>query len=110
MNVVISEKLIEDSQRIDSGIRRLQNKLSDVIDRITDKNADPIEIIQKYKEELAEIKTDLKEFLIQQEEFDRSILDAEKEILMMAEEVKKMMTEHNITVETDENNYEKETQ
>lgn len=102
MNVVINEQLIEDSQRIDSGIRRLQNKLSDVIDGITDNNADPMEIIQKYKNELTEIQTDLKEFLQQQKEFDRTVENAEKEILTMAEEVKKMMTQHNI----DENNLE----
>lgn len=103
MNVVINEQLIEDSQRIDSGIRRLQNKLSDVIDGITDNNADPMVIIQKYKNELAEIKTHLKEFLHEQKEFDRTVQNAEKEILTMAEEVKKMMTQHNI----DENSLEK---
>lgn len=96
MNVVINEQLINDSQRIDSGIRRLQNKLSDVIDGITDNNADPMVIIQKYKDELAAIKTDLKEFLHQQKEFDRTVQNAEKEILTMAEEVKKMMIQHNI--------------
>lgn len=96
MNVVINEQLINDSQRIDSGIRRLQNKLSDVIDGITDNNADPMVIIQKYKDELAEIKTDLKEFLHQQKEFDRTVQNAEKEILTMAEEVKKIMIQHNI--------------
>lgn len=106
MNVVISEKLIEDSQRIDSGIRRLQNKLSDVIDGITDNNADPVAILQKYKDELAAIKTDLVEFLEQQKEFDRTVQNAEKEISTMSEEVKKMLNQHNIHI--DENNLDKD--
>ena len=106
MNVVISEKLIEDPQRIDSGIRRLQNKLSDVIDGITDNNADPVAILQKYKDELAAIKTDLVEFLDQQKEFDRTVENAEKEISTMSEEVKKMLNQHNIHI--DENSLEKD--
>ena len=106
MNVVISEKLIEDPQRIDSGIRRLQNKLSDVIDGITDNNADPATILQKYKDELAAIKTDLVEFLDQQKEFDRTVENAEKEISTMSEEVKKMLNQHNIHI--DENSLEKD--
>ena len=106
MNVVINEKLIEDSQRIDSGIRRLQNKLSDVIDGITDNNADPVAILQKYKDELAAIKTDLVKFLDQQKEFDRTVENAEKEISTMSEEVKKMLNQHNIHI--DENSLEKD--
>lgn len=107
MNVVISEQLIEDSQRIDSGIRRLQNKLTDVIDGITDDNADPVAILQKYKDELAEIRTELMEFLEQQQEFDRTVKNAEKEISTMAEEVKKMLIQHNININIDEKDLEK---
>lgn len=108
MNVVINEKLIEDSQRIDSGIRRLQNKLSDVIDGVTDNNADPVAILQKYKDELSAIKTDLVDFLQQQKEFDSMVQDAEKEISTMSEEVKEMLNKHNIHI--DESSLEKDPQ
>lgn len=99
MNVEISEKLIEDSQRIDAGIRRLQNKLSDVIDRITDKNADPKQVIEKYKTQLSEIKTELTEFLNQQMEFDQVVEEAEKEVAMVNEEIKKILTQYNIKID-----------
>lgn len=108
MNVVISEKLIEDSQRIDIGIRQLQSKLSNVIDGITDENADPVAILQKYKDELTAIKTDVVEFLEQQKEFDRMVQNAEKEISTMSEEVKKMLNQHNIHI--DENDLDKDPQ
>lgn len=101
MNVQINEKLIDDSQKIDLGIRRLQSQLTNVIDRITDKNADPKAIIQMYKNDLATISTDLKEFLRQQEEFNRTVHDAEKEITAMADEVKQMMAQHKITIDED---------
>lgn len=101
-NITINEQLIEDSLRIDSGIRSLQSKLSNVIDGITDKNADPMEIIEKYQKELAEIQTELTEFLDQQQKFHHMIENAEKEITSMAEEVKKMMTQNNITIDEDD--------
>lgn len=106
MNVQINEKLIDDSQKIDLGIRRLQSQLTNVIDRITDKNADPKAIIQMYKTDLATISTDLKEFLRQQEEFNRTVHDAEKEITAMADEVKQMMAQHKITIDEDVANKE----
>lgn len=94
--MIINEKLIEDSQKIEIGIRKLQSKLTDVIDRITDKNADPQVIVETYKTELAAIKTDLVEFLQQQKEFDETIQNAEKEMKMMDDEVREMMKKHNI--------------
>lgn len=99
MNVEISEKLIEDSHKIDTGIRRLQSKLSDVIDRITDKNADAGAVVQKYKNELSEIQTELAEFLHQQKEFDEVVEDTEKEVAMVNEEIKKILTQHNIKID-----------
>lgn len=99
MNVEISEKLIEDSQKIDAGIRRLQGKLTDVIDRITEDNADPQAIIQKHKDKLLEITTDLAEFLREQKEFDKTVQNAESEIAMMDSEIKKIMAQHKINIE-----------
>lgn len=94
----ISEKLIEDSQKIDAGIRKLQGKISDVIDRFTEKNADPKVVMQKYKDELATIRVELKEFLRQQREFDRTVQNAEKEISMMKNDVRKMMLQNKISI------------
>lgn len=99
MNVEISEQLILDSQRIDTGIRKLQGRLSDVIDRFTERNADPKDVIQKYKDELAAIKAELKDFLRQQKDFDRTVQNAEKEISMVTNELKRMMLQNNITVQ-----------
>lgn len=99
MNVEISEKLFEDSQKIDAGIRRLQGKLTDVIDRITDEKADPKVIIQKHKDSLLEITTDLVEFLREQKEFDKTVQNAESEIAMMDREIKKIMAQHKITID-----------
>lgn len=98
MNMEISEKLIEDSQKIDAGIRKLQGKISDVIDRFTEKNADPKVVMQKYKDELATIRVELKEFLRQQREFDRTVQNAEKEISMMKNDVRKMMLQNEISI------------
>lgn len=98
MNVEISEKLIQNSQKIDTGIRKLQGRLSDVIDRYTEKNANPNDVIQKYKDELAAIKAELREYLRQQKEFDRSVQSADKEISMMTSDLKNMMLQNNINV------------
>lgn len=110
MNVIINEKLIEDSQKIDLGIRRLQSKISNVIDRITDKDADPKSIIENYKDELEIIKTELSDFLQEQEKFDQTVKDAEKEITMVGEEVKKMMEEHNINFDDVDPNKDNQSQ
>lgn len=99
MNVEINEQLILDSQRIDTGIRKLQGRLSDVIDRFTERNAEPKDVIQKYKDELAAIKAELKDFLRQQKDFDRTVQNAEKEISMVTNELKRMMLQNNITVQ-----------
>lgn len=99
MNVEINEQLILDSQRIDTGIRKLQSRLSDVIDRFTERNAEPKDVIQKYKDELAAIKAELKDFLRQQKDFDRTVQNAEKEISMVTNELKRMMLQNNITVQ-----------
>lgn len=99
MNVEISEQLILDSQRIDTGIRKLQGRLSDVIDRFTERNADPKDVIQKYKDELAAIKAELKDFLRHQKDFDRTVQNAEKEISMVTNDLKRMMLQNNITVQ-----------
>lgn len=98
MNVEISEKLVQDSQKIDTGIRKLQGRLSDVIDRFTEKNADPKDVIQKYKDELASIKAELRDFLRQQKDFDRTVQSAEKEISQVSNDLKRMMLQNNITI------------
>lgn len=98
MNVEISEKLIEDSHKIDSGIRKLQSKLTDVIDRFTEKNGNPQDVIQKYKKELADMKAELREFLRQQKEFDRTVQSADREINGITRDVQRMMVQHHITV------------
>lgn len=94
----INEKLIEDSYKIDSGIRKLQSKLTDVIDRLTEKNGNSQDVIGKYKKELADMKLELQQFLQQQKEFDRNVQSAEKEITMITNDIKRMMVQHNITV------------
>lgn len=94
----INEKLIEDSYKIDSGIRKLQSKLTDVIDRLTEKNGNSQDVIGKYKKELADMKLELQEFLQQQKEFDRNVQSAEKEINIITNDIKRMMVQHNITV------------
>lgn len=99
MNVEISDKLMEDSVKIDAGIRRLQGKLTDVIDRITEDNADPKAIIQKHKDKLLEITTDLVEFLREQKEFDKTVQNAESEIAMMDSEIKKIMAQYKINID-----------
>lgn len=98
MNVEISEKLVQDSQNIDTGIRKLQGRLSDVIDRLTEKNADPKDVIQKYKDELASIKAELREFLRQQKDFDRTVQSAEKEISQVSNDLKRMVLQNNIII------------
>lgn len=94
----MNEKLIEDSHKIDTGIRKLQSKLTDVIDRFTEKNGNPQDALEKYKKELADMKVELREFLRQQKEFDRTVQSADKEISMITNDVKRMMVQHNITV------------
>lgn len=98
MNMEMNEKLIEDSHKIDTGIRKLQSKLTDVIDRFTEKNGNPQDVLEKYKKELADMKVELREFLRQQKEFDRTVQSADKEISMITNDVKRMMVQHNITV------------
>lgn len=103
MNVEISEKVIENSQKLDVGIRKLQNRLTDVIDRCTEKNADPKDVIQKYKDELAAIKNDLRNILRKQKEFDRTVQNADKEIAVMTNHFQKLMRQNNINVPADIN-------
>lgn len=98
MNMEMNEKLIEDSHKIDTGIRKLQSKLTDVIDRFTEKNGNHQDVLEKYKKELADMKVELREFLRQQKEFDRTVQSADKEISMITNDVKRMMVQHNITV------------
>lgn len=98
MNMEMNEKLIEDSHKIDTGIRKLQSKLTDVIDRFTEKNGNPQDVLEKYKKELADMKVELREFLRQQKEFDRTVQSADKEISMITNDVKRMMVQQNITV------------
>lgn len=98
MNMEMNEKLIEDSHKIDTGIRKLQSKLTDVIDRFTEKNGNHQDVLEQYKKELADMKVELREFLRQQKEFDRTVQSADKEISMITNDVKRMMVQHNITV------------
>lgn len=98
MNVEISEKVIQNSQKIDIGIRKLQSRLTDVIDRYTEKNANPKDVIQMYKDELAALKNDLRNILRQQKDFNRTVQSADKEITMVANDLEKMMLKHNINV------------
>lgn len=98
MNVEISGKIIENSQKIDTGIRKLQKRLTDVIDRYTEKNANPNDVIQMYKNELATMKNDLRNILRQQKEFDRTVHSAEKEIDTITNDLQKMMMKRNIKV------------
>lgn len=94
----ISEKLVRNSQKIDIGIRKLQNRLTDVIDRHTEKNANPKDLIQMYKDELAALKNDLRNILRQQQDFKRTVQGAEKEVNMITNDMGKMMLKHNINV------------
>lgn len=98
MNVEISEKIIQNSQKIDTGIRKLQGRLTDVIDRYTEKNANPKDVIQMYKDELAALKNELRNILRQQKDFDRTVHTAEKEIDTMTDDMQKMMLKHNINI------------
>lgn len=98
MNVEISEKVIQNSQKIDIGIRKLQSRLTDVIDRHTEKNANPKDLIQMYKDELAALKNDLRNILRQQKDFHRTVQGAEKEVNMITNDMGKMMLKHNINV------------
>lgn len=98
MNVEISEKVIENSQKIDIGIRKLQQRLTDVIDRYTEKNANPNDVIQMYKDELATLKNDLRNILRQQKDFHRTVQSADKEVTMITDDMEKMILKHNITV------------
>lgn len=98
MNVEISEKVIEDSIKIDAGIRILQSKMTDVIDRFTEKNGDPKVLLQKYNREVAGIKADLQDILRQQKEFDRTVQSAEKEIAAMSSDLKKMIAQNHINI------------
>lgn len=102
MNVEISDKIIKNSQRIDIGIRKLQSRLTDVIDRYTEKNANPKDVIQMYKDELAALKADLQNILRQQKDFRRTVQGAEKEINTVTNDLERMMLKHNINV-PDEN-------
>lgn len=103
MNVEISEKIIQNSQKIDAGIRKLQSRLTDVIDRNTEKNANPKDVIQMYKDELAAIKNDLRNILRKQKEFDRTVQNADKEITVVTNHFQKMMLQHNINVPEEAN-------
>lgn len=98
MNVEISDKLIQNSQKIDIGIRKLQSRLTDVIDRYTEKNANPKDVIQIYKDELAALKSDLQNMLRQQKDFRRSVQGAEKEINTVTNDLERMMLKQNIKV------------
>lgn len=98
MNVEISEKIIQNSQKIDSGIRKLQSRLTDVIDRHTEKNANPKDVIQMYKDELAALKNDLTNILSQQKDFNSTVRSADKEITMVSNDLEKLMLKHNINV------------
>lgn len=94
----ISDKIIQNSQKFDIGIRKLQSRLTDVIDRYTEKNANPKDVIQMYKDELAALKNDLRNILRQQKDFSRSVQGAEKEINVMTNDLEKLMLKHNINV------------
>lgn len=98
MNVEISDKVIQNSQKIDIGIRKLQSRLTDVIDRYTEKNANPKDVIQMYKDELAALKSDLQNILRQQKDFRRTVQGAEREVNTITNDMEKMMLKHNINV------------
>lgn len=91
MNVELNQKLIENSAKIDLGIRLLQGKIMNVIDRYTDKNIDHQGVLDKYMKELAEIRTSLKDFHRQQEEFNSLLATAEKDVSLIESDVEKLI-------------------
>lgn len=91
MNVQINQKLIEDSAKIDVGVRSLQGKIVNVIDQYTDKNIDHQGVLDKYVNELAEIKISLKDLYRQQKDFNTLLSTAEKEVSTIETDVKSLM-------------------
>lgn len=91
MNVTLDQKLLKDSAKIEVGIRSLQGKIENVIDRYTDKNIDHQGVLDRYVTELSEIRTSLKDLYRQQKEFNTLLSTAEKDVSTVSADVEKIV-------------------
>lgn len=104
MNVEINSKLLEDSAKIEIGINYLQNQISYVINRYTEKNVDQKDALKKYTDDLAKIKSELVEYLGQQRELDKMMKEAESEMNVMQDNLETIIIENNIQIDPSNNN------
>lgn len=87
MNVSIDNELIQDSMKIETGVRKLQSKISQVIDRNEPDRANADELLARNRRDLEDIKADLRDFIQRQKEFCKLISQTQKEVSMMNEEI-----------------------
>lgn len=87
MNVSIDNELIQDSMKIETGVRKLQSKIAHVIDRNEPDRANADEVLARNRRDLEDIKADLRDFIQRQKEFCKLISQTQKEVAMMNEEI-----------------------
>lgn len=92
MNIQLNSNLIEDSAKIEMGIRNLQNKMMQLVSRISqedDGNAKTI--LNAYAEQIEAMKHQLIAFRDEQKQFNQMTKDAEKEIDEVESELKTIL-------------------
>lgn len=87
MNVNIDTELMQDSMKIETGVRKLQSKIAHVIDRSPLEEANPQDIVERNRRDLRDIKADLRDFIQRQKEFCKLVSQTQKEVAMMDEEI-----------------------
>lgn len=73
--------------KIETGVRKLQSKISQVIDRNEPDRANADELLARNRRDLEDIKADLRDFIQRQKEFCKLISQTQKEVSMMNEEI-----------------------
>lgn len=87
MNVSIDAELMQDSIKIETGVRKLQNQITHVIDRNQTEGANPEDVVERNRRDLQDIKADLRDFIQRQKEFCKLVSQTQKEVALMDEEI-----------------------
>lgn len=96
MNVSIDSELMQDSLKIETGVRKLQNKIQHVINRDgSTSESNPQEVMERNRRDLEIIKSDLRNFIQRQKEFCKLVSQTQKEVAMMDEEIHALRTQVN---------------